>query len=676
VRSPAGFRTLAGLALLWALVPLPFSRIVAPPFWVAALAAGAVTLLRRRPLVLSVRAQNLAGLIFLAVVLAAGGWRIGPLRPLGHLLLLLASLRVLGVHDRKSHVAALGPVGLVWVLAVASSTHVTLMLYLVLSVVALWWGGMRTLLLLLAGEEREVAVAHLPRPRNAVTAALVVVLLAVPVFLFLPRLRSPMLSVGGGRSAVTGFSTAVELSGVGEIQRSSSVVLVVGMVGEGELRASWLRLRATAFDLLRTGTWVPRRTGARQLGKAGELVRLDGGAGSLRDATELRLESLQPEEYLFVPPGTVAVRCPAPLWEDRAGGLVLRRRRRRPITYTVWVREGFRRKLAPPDEADLRVPRSRERLRDLALTVTSGAKDAGEAARRIVDYLRATCRYSLESPWRFSKDPVSDFLFLRREGHCELFAGSMTVLLRSMGIPARMVGGYSGGDLGPRGRLAHVRQSNAHTWVEVWLGDEEGWRAFDPTPAESVPGLSRAGMVARLRWTADRVQVFWDRYVLTFGLQDQLDMVTAATSTVLGMARRVRPGVAALWSAALTVVGVGLWWLGRRRRRRGGRREAARVVARIERVLRRAGVQVTPSDTPRDLAAAVASLWPGAAPLAGELAGVLEAELYGPAPGTEGGRTVRWLWRELRREVGRTPAGGIRGEARRRERRNMPARRA
>ncbi len=658
MRRPAGFRSLAALAFLWAVLPLPFSGIVAPPFWLAALAAGTAALVGRRPLVFSTRAQNLAGMAFVAAVLAAGGWRVGPLRPLGHLLLLLAGLRVLGVGDRKSFLASLGPVGLVWVLAVASSTHVTLVAYLVLSIAALWWGGMR-ILLLLVGEGRGGAVERLPRPRHVVAATLVVLVLAVPVFLLMPRLRSPLVSAGGGRGAVTGFSTAVELSGVGEIQRSSSVVLVVSLAGEGELRDSWLRLRATAFDLLRTGTWVPRRTGARKLGEGGALVRLDGGETPLDEAVELKLESLRPEEYLFLPPGAVAVRCPFPLWEDRAGGLVFRRARPRPVTCTVWIRPGFRRSLAPPEEADLRVPRSAERLRELALTVTSGSKDAREAARRVVGYLRTTCRYSLESPWRFSRDPVADFLFLRREGHCELFAGSMTLLLRSLGIPARMVGGYSGGDLGPRGRVAHVRQSNAHTWVEVWLGEEEGWGVFDPTPAESVPGLTRAGMVARLRWTADRIQVFWDRYVLTFGLQDQLDMVTAATSALLGSLRGLRRGAAAGLAGVLALAGLGLWWGLRRRAPPGRGRRASAVVARAERALRRMGVGVAPADTPRRIVFELARRWPGAAD-AEELAAALEAELYGPGVGEAGRGRSRALWRSFARGARR--AGPVSGE--------------
>ncbi|HHQ49461.1 MAG TPA: hypothetical protein ENK19_11340, partial [Acidobacteria bacterium] len=126
----AAFRRLAALGLLLALVPLVFTGIVLPPFWIVSALAAGVALWRRWAMELSNAVMNGLAIVFVVVVLIAGGWRVGPLRPLGQLLVLLAAVRVLMVGNRRSFVAALIPTGLVWILAVASSTHVTLILYL------------------------------------------------------------------------------------------------------------------------------------------------------------------------------------------------------------------------------------------------------------------------------------------------------------------------------------------------------------------------------------------------------------------------------------------------------------------------------------------------------------------------------------------------------------------
>jgi len=653
-------RRLAAMGLLLGLAPLPFTGIVLPPFWIAAALAAVAAFVRPRPLELSNRVMNLLAVVFVVVVLAAGGWRVGPLRPLGQLLVLLAAVRVLTVADRRSFSAALIPNGLVWILAVASSTHVTLVLYLAVSMAGLWWGGMRAFLLVMSPEEMLPALRGAPRVRHAALAGLAVLLLAVPVFFAMPRLRSPVLAAGRGSAGVTGFRTSVDLSGIGEIRRSGQVAMVVSLRSPGELHERWLRLRATAFNLLRTGTWVPRRTGVRPLGGAGEVVRIDGGSGSFEREVQLDVELLRPQGYLFIPPGTVAVRSPLPVSVDRAGGLVVPRFYHRPIVYTVWIRSGFLVKSRPPEKVDLFVPRSGAALKTLTRTVTSGALGSEAVAHAVESYLRSNYRYTLEIPRHFSNDPVTDFLFVDRRGHCELFAGAMVMMLRSVGIPARMVGGFSGGDLGPRGRVVHVRRSNAHTWVEVWLGEDRGWRTFDPTPAEEVPGIERAGLLARVRWTADKVQVLWDRYILTFGLQDQLDLVSAGVSALLAAVRALKRWAAA---AALVILGLVLWILVIRPRRRGRRRgdgrsrEVSKILARLARRLERCGVSIAASVTPRSMTRKAARLWPDLGPELAELAGIAELELYGRGAGPEAPSRLREIWEVLRTRAGRSAAG-------------------
>jgi hypothetical protein len=87
-------------------------------------------------------------------------------------------------------------------------------------------------------------------------------------------------------------------------------------------------------------------------------------------------------------------------------------------------------------------------------------------------------------------DPLGDFLFNKRTGFCEHFAASFAMLMRAVGVPARVVIGYQGGEYNPVGKYLEVRQSEAHAWAEVWVKEESeeiettgetGWVRVDPT---------------------------------------------------------------------------------------------------------------------------------------------------------------------------------------------------
>jgi hypothetical protein len=225
----------------------------------------------------------------------------------------------------------------------------------------------------------------------------------------------------------------------------------------------------------------------------------------------------------------------------------------------------------------------------------------------------------------------------------------MVMLMRHLQVPARMVGGYSGGELSPSGRDLLVRRDNAHTWVEVWLGPEQGWIGFDPTPAEGVPGLAEAGGLQRIRWMWDQVQVFWDRNVLTYGLGEQAGLAQAILDGVAAIRARLRLGHL-LAGAALVALPFLVWVLMRRlwlpaRRRRG---PAAAAVARLSRRLAREGESVPDAATVRRIGSVAAVRWPAAAGAVAQLVDLAELELYSPAGGDRGA-AARALWSELRR---------------------------
>jgi transglutaminase-like putative cysteine protease len=642
------------LLLLWALIPLPFAGIVMPPFWLVA-AAAAIFLWWRPAVRFSSAVQNLTGLLILIVVVLTWGIEVGPLRPLGHLLVLLTAVRCLQVEDRRTFLRALPAVALVWVVAITTSTHASLMIYLVMSIMVIWWSGMQILLLGLPQPKGSVGAVRLagPRPMHAIVGGVLSLLVAVPIFLVMPRLQSPWIAVGGGSRSVSGFSSAIELARMGEIQQSREVAMIVSLIGEGRLLGRWTRLRATAYDLVRTGMWTPRRN---------PLLRpevIDGKTWlvedrSLNGTTELRIELFKPGRYLFLPEGTVAMSCPVPVVIDPAGGIMLARRQvPAPLVYSVWVANSPGTREKAPTTRDVFLPNLNQSVRQIALGLAGQQTSAELKAVAIASHLQETYSYSLSTTSRLTEnDPVEWFLTEGRAGHCELFAGTMVVLLRHLEVPARMVGGYLGGTVAQSGDEVTVSQNNAHAWVEVWLGQDRGWVTFDPTPAEGVPELGELRGVNRLRWIWDQVQIIWDRYVLTFSANEQVNMIVETWAWLVEAVRRLQPRhllwlllMPGVWGAWKSLQGVVNLW--RRRRRQT---PAARALSRLAQRLARAGMTVPPGATLRRLGALAVTRWPEARPAVAELVALAEQELYAPGIGLPApARTIRRLWSRTRR---------------------------
>jgi transglutaminase-like putative cysteine protease len=134
-----------------------------------------------------------------------------------------------------------------------------------------------------------------------------------------------------------------------------------------------------------------------------------------------------------------------------------------------------------------------QRIRDLALRMTAGATTPYDQAVAVERFLRDDFSYTL-TPGRAppGEDPEENFLFTTRAGYCQYFATAMADLLRSLGVPVRLVNGYGPGsyDSG-QGRFV-VRESDAHTWPEVYF-PTYGWIPFEPTPDGVYFPIQRGG---------------------------------------------------------------------------------------------------------------------------------------------------------------------------------------
>ena len=179
------------------------------------------------------------------------------------------------------------------------------------------------------------------------------------------------------------------------------------------------------------------------------------------------------------------------------------------------------------------------RTRELARALRAQAGSDRELIGRVLEMFREQQFFYTLQPGLLDRNSVDDFLFNTRKGFCEHFASAFTTLMRAAGIPARVVTGYQGGEYNRMGDYFIVRQSNAHAWSEVWLG-ESGWVRVDPTaavaPERVQQGLAGAlpneSLVAgrllrsseflnRLRMTWDWANNAWNEWVINFDADTQ-----------------------------------------------------------------------------------------------------------------------------------------------------------
>ena len=138
----------------------------------------------------------------------------------------------------------------------------------------------------------------------------------------------------------------------------------------------------------------------------------------------------------------------------------------------------------------------------------------------VQEYLKKKYKYTLAIKDAGQKKPLDNFFLNTKAGHCEYFSTAMIVMLRHYGIPARQVMGFRGGEYNPYGKYISVRQSDAHSWVEVYFPDY-GWLRFDPTPGTASFFLSE-NITKPLRQFSDYLKIRWQRYIIDFNLTSQM----------------------------------------------------------------------------------------------------------------------------------------------------------
>ena len=387
-------------------------------------------------------------------------------------------------------------------------------------------------------------------PFVAIGLLLLIFVLAMPLFLIAPRSGAAALTrSGGGLSNFIGFSENVTLGQIGTLKRDDGVVMRVRIEDNQSVRDP--RWRGVALDEF-TGVGWKKSAQARQM----EPINERGGFfafGTTEALHRLTTQTffLEPLEspVIFAAPRIVALQGDLPFVRvDQEGSIQSRRHDFERLIYKAisdtteprvdQLRTDNRplsvssyRYLQLPENLDPRIDRLATQI-----ILEANAGNRYDAAKAIEAYLQRQYGYSLEMK-ASGPDPVADFLFNVRTGHCEYFATAMAVLLRTHGIAARVVNGFLPGEYNETAGAYTVRQSDAHSWVEVYFPETRAWVTFDPTPSAGRAEPVHTGITAQLQKYAEALELLWFQYVVGYDKQEQRSLATSLHNQVFDYTR-------------------------------------------------------------------------------------------------------------------------------------------
>lgn len=361
----------------------------------------------------------------------------------------------------------------------------------------------------------------------ALLQPLVAAPLALILFFILPRTQLPLwhgLTRAGADKS--GISETVKAGEKSSISSGSGVVFRAEMPKQSPGSLYW---RAIVLNTIKGESWS-------RLEPPPEKTLLTGGEELVQGIF------LEPGKLPFLPTLNIPVRISGyrgAAHADRifpAAGLWGGRR-----NYQAISRTGA--KLSTPGRIDrdfytLPPANTSRRLKELvAKAVTGVRRDQQKLAALESAFSDLGLSYAA-SGLPTGSDAVEKFLFTAKKGHCELFAVSFATALRLAGIPARLVGGYYGGDYNELARYYVVSEERAHLWVEVWL-EGSGWQSVDPSrfAVNFEEGFVRKRSAYELRWRLflDSLSYYWNRTVITYDLESQFSAVSKAGSELKGL---------------------------------------------------------------------------------------------------------------------------------------------
>jgi len=371
-----------------------------------------------------------------------------------------------------------------------------------------------------------------------------VVVGAVAIFFVLPRISAGYFSSFAPHTEIiSGFSDEVRLGQIGEIKQTDTVVMHVQVEsGQAPPDLKWRGVALARFDGKRwsnpeqsltlrhaaDGRFylnnLPPSVPQSRLASTGGLRR--PAAAGLLDYRVL-MEPVGTAVFFFAPVPLTFTAQNREIAIDLGGAVYNSDHERMISSYRA------RSDVSPPGaEARVRyaqnyppaiawnylqLPVLDARIPKLAEKVTAGRTSDFEKAAALEEHLRSSYGYTLQLLKEPEPDPLAHFLFVRKQGHCEYFASAMAIMLRTLGIPSRIVNGFRNGEYNDITGSYIIRGRNAHSWVEAYIAGD-GWVTFDPTPADPLPprdAWSRALLFL------DAMREFWREWIIDYDFSHQ-----------------------------------------------------------------------------------------------------------------------------------------------------------
>jgi protein-glutamine gamma-glutamyltransferase len=394
--------------------------------------------------------------------------------------------------------------------------------------------------------------------RMAPALMLMILMSGAVVFFLIPRMSAGYM--GGysfGTDLSSGFSDHVQLGQIGEIQQSNAVVMHIQIDGDrvGRFDLHWRGVALAKFD---GHTWSNPKEQFFLQRRPNNSFAVPRAIEAMQsyDTANLRREHLIHYRVLMEPIGT-NVFFLAPWARSVSGDYRLVAADSSGVIYDFDSQHPLGRyeadsDIAVPSPAELRMagrsypaplaalylrlPALDPRVPRLAAQITSSAGNDFDKAAAVENYLRTRFGYTLELPPTAVKDPIANFLFERKRGHCEYFASAMAVMVRTLGIPSRVVTGFRSDEFNDLTGNYVVRAKDAHAWVEAYFPGS-GWHTFDPTPA-GASGTPQGW--ERLALYIDAMSSFWRDWVVSYDTSHQYALGQAAFSGTRGLWDRTR----------------------------------------------------------------------------------------------------------------------------------------
>jgi protein-glutamine gamma-glutamyltransferase len=613
-----------------------------------------------------------------------------------HFLIVLLDVKLLTLQQRRDY-RHLYAISLMAILASAALTTDAwyVPVFLLYLLVAVW-----TLLLYhLTQESGETAPVALPMSATACHTilsgrithrffwltngtAVLTIALTLGIFFLIPRIGAGVLQKTSGEALrTTGFSDRVDLGTIGSVKQDPQIVMRIELPDQPAVEKDRFYLRGLAYDQYNGRSWSHSGTQRRSLNFVADGTflarptgsRLSNNRQSLPIRQDILLETLDTAVLFAAPFAELVSGEFLTVQTDAMSGLHLPFPPSSRIRYSVtsqapqlFADERIAPILAYPDSIRsqyLQVPVGSQQVADLASRVSQQATTPFERTLAIQQHLLENYRYSLEADTTTLSHPLEEFLFTRKTGYCEHYATAMVVMLRTVGIPARLVTGFLATEWNEYGSYFTVRQRDAHAWVEVYF-PHSGWITMDPTPTVSaavVPTrwepLSQLGESFRLKW--DRLFVHYsakDQLAVVHGVREGSDalrervnrrvsLLSAPIGQILSrlthMARTFHPGMPGLVTGVI-VVGLAVFLLTLRDRiglwatthlpTSHQQHAIVQLYARMIRTVEKRGVNKPRTATASEFARLIEREWKAASPMVADVIALYQQGRFSRTP--------------------------------------------